>query len=79
MDKKSSQRLRKLQGVGDVVLEKLRLRVDSLEPMEMNPQMLKHMTGVMKDLKDILTASVEDTANTGITVVFTGELEEYSG
>ncbi len=79
MDKKSSQRLRKLQGVGDVVLEKLRLRVDSLEPMEMNPQMLKHMTGVMKDLKDILTASVEDTENTGITVVFTGELEEYSG
>ncbi len=77
MDKKKTQRLRKLQGVGDVVLEKLRLRVDSLEPMEMNPQMLKHMTGVMKDLKDILTASGEETAGS-ITVVFAGELEEYS-
>ena len=77
MDKKNSQRLRKLQGVGDVVLEKLRLRVDSLEPMEMNPQMLKHMTGVMKDLKDILTASGEE-ASGGITVVFAGELEDYS-
>ena len=29
MDKKNSLRLRKLQGVGDVVLEKLRQRVDS--------------------------------------------------
>ena len=79
MDKKSNLRLKKLQGVGDVVLEKLRLRVDSLDPMEMNPQMLKHMTGVMKDLKDILTASGEDAGSGGITAVFTGELEEYSG
>ena len=78
MDKKNSLRLRKLQGVGDVVLEKLRQRVDSLEPLEMNPQMLKHMTGVMKDLKDILTATGEEQAS-GITVVFTGELEDYSG
>jgi NAD-dependent DNA ligase len=78
MDKKNSLRLRKLQGVGDVVLEKLRQRVDSLEPLEMNPQMLKHMTGVMKDLKDILTATGEEQAG-GITVVFTGELEDYSG
>ena len=78
MDKKNSLRLKKLQGVGDVVLEKLRLRVDSLDPMEMNPQMLKHMTGVMKDLKDILTVSGEETGG-GITVVFTGELEDYSG
>jgi hypothetical protein len=36
------------------------------------------MTGVMKDLKDILTATGEEQAG-GITVVFTGELEDYSG
>lgn len=78
MEKKDKQRLQKLQAVGDVILNKLKLRVESLDPMEMNPQMLKHFTGVMKDLKDIHAAAGPDSGSGQITVVFAGELEAYS-
>jgi len=77
--KKQEKRLKRLQAVADMVVEKLEVKVAALEPLEINPQALKHITGVMKDLKDIQSAGT-DTEDTGkITVVFTGELEEFSG
>ena len=42
-----------MQGVADEILEKIRLRVGLEEPETMNPQSLRHLTGVLKDLKDI--------------------------
>ena len=76
--KKKEKRLHRLQSVADTIIEKLEVRVSALDPLEMNPQALKHITGVMKDLKDIQSADGgEETGK--ITVVFTGELEEYSG
>lgn len=71
--------MRKMLKVADMVLDKLKIRVESLDPMEMNPQALKHITGVMKDLKDIQSEKDAQADAGHITVIFTGELEDYSG
>lgn len=53
MEEKASDRLEKMQSLADMILEKIRIRIEQTEPGEINPQTLKHLTGVMKDLKDI--------------------------
>lgn len=68
----------KLLCLADKILEKLSARVDASDPMELNPQAMKHITGVMKDLKDIQSGAQESDAGV-IQVVFQGELEVYSG
>ena len=73
-----SKRLEKMQQVADLILDKLKLRVEQEDAARMNPQALKHITGVMKDLRDIQRMD-EDTAGNRITVVLEGELEDYSG
>lgn len=72
-----SQRLLKMQTVADLILDKLKVRVEQEDPLKMNPQSLKHITGVMKDLRDIQRMD-EDIGNR-ITVVLEGDLEGYSG
>lgn len=72
-----SQRLMKMQTVADMILDKLKERVEQEDPIKMNPQALKHITGVMKDLRDIQRMD-EDIGNR-ITVVLEGDLEGYSG
>ncbi len=51
--RKNEKRLRAMQAVADALLEKIRQRVEAADPMEMNIQTLKHLSGVLKDLKDI--------------------------
>lgn len=94
MDSFSTARMEKMQALADTILEKLRIRVEQTQPEEINPQTFKHMTGVMKDLKDIqllpldveeqrakirnLQRQQEQEGSASIAVVFAPELEEYS-
>lgn len=79
MEEKTTARLEKMQALADTILEKIRIRVEQTEAAELNPQSLKHLTGVMKDLKDIqLCRSPEDAqAHAAITVRLARELEDY--
>lgn len=76
---KMQQRLEKLQALADELLEKLRERISAEDPQTMNPQAIKHITGVMKDIRDIqLTKPEEDRQTMQFTVCWEGELEKYS-
>ena len=68
--------LGRLLQLAELVLEKLYARVEAADPTELNPQAMKHITGVMKDLKDIHAGTRDDPGH--ITVVFLGEGEQYS-
>ena len=66
----------KLLALADEILEKLTRRVAAEEGETLNPQALKHITGVMKDLRDLQ----QDARDNGtITVTFAGEWEPYNG
>ena len=67
-----------LLAVAQLLLEKLTQRVRDAGPQELNPQAMKHITGVLKDLKDIRSGAADD-ARGQLTVVFTGDWEEYCG
>ena len=76
---KMQQRLEKLQQLADILLEKLRSRIDAEDPQTMNPQSIKHLTGVMKDIRDIqLARPIEEGQSMQLTVCWEGELEKYS-
>lgn len=76
---KMQQRLEKLQELADELLEKLRERISAEDPQTMNPQAIKHITGVMKDIRDIQLAKPEEDRQTmQFTVCWEGELEKYS-
>ena len=66
----------KLLQLADTILEKLTRRLDSEEGNTLNPQALKHITGVMKDIRD-LQRDAKDTGE--ITVTFAGQWEPYNG
>ena len=79
MEKNEKGRLEKLQALADVILEKLRLRMEGETPEQLNPQALKHITGVMKDIRDIqLTRTESDNGGVLVQVLWEGELEQYS-
>lgn len=79
MDRTDTARLERLQLLADTILEKLQHKVALEDPAQMNPQSLKHITGVMKDLRDIqLTRTDTDRDGLQITVLWEGELERYS-
>jgi len=79
MDKTDTARLEKLQRLADTILDKLKHKVELEDPEQMNPQSLKHITGVMKDLRDIqLTRTDTDRDSMQVTVLWEGELERYS-
>ncbi len=66
----------KLLRLADTILEKLTRRLQSEEGDTLNPQALKHITGVMKDIRDLQ----QDAKDTGeILVTFSGEWEPYNG
>lgn len=70
------QREEKLLALADQILEKLTRRVAAEDADTLNPQALKHITGVMKDLRDLQ----QDAKDTGaITVTFAGQWEPYNG
>lgn len=50
METEEQKRLEKLFCLGDLVADKVK---DLLENTEATPQGLKHLTGVLKDIKDI--------------------------
>lgn len=71
-----NEREEKLLRLADMILEKLTLRVESAEGESLNPQTLKHITGVMKDIRDLQ----QDAREAGeILVTFAGEWESYNG
>lgn len=66
----------KLLQLADTILDKLTQRMHSEEGNTLNPQALKHITGVMKDIRDLQ----QDAADTReILVTFAGEWEPYNG
>ena len=78
MEQSDNDRLERLQQLADTVLEKLCSRVEEEMPMKLEVQTLKHITGLIKDLKDI-HMSGRQTDNAGqITVVFEGDMEALS-
>lgn len=73
------QRLETLQALADELLEKLQQRITAEDPRTMNLQSVKHMTGVMKDLRDIQLAKPEaEQQAVALTVCWEGEMEKYS-
>lgn len=66
----------KLLELADMLLEKLRLCVEGWEPGQLNPQTMKHATGVLKDLKDLRAGAAGGLEQ--LTVVFEGEWEACS-
>lgn len=76
---KMQRRLKKLQTLADLLLDKLKDRIEAEDPQTMNPQAIKHITGVMKDIRDIqLTRPEEDLKSAQLTVCWEGEWEKYS-
>lgn len=76
---KISKRIRTLQAIADTVAEKLRQRVEAEDPHTMNLQAAKHITGMLKDLRDIqLTRPEAATEGTLLTVCWEGVPESYS-
>ena len=72
-------RLEQLQQLADLLLEKLRQRIEGEDPETMNPQALKHMTGMMKDIRDIqLTRVGAGQEGETLQVCLEGELVNYS-
>ena len=69
--------MEKMQSVADEILEKIRLRVTLEEPETMNPQSMRHLTGVLKDLKDIQMPKQEQRPGNTVTVKVAAELEEF--
>ena len=65
-----------LLAVAQLLLDKLTERVRDATAAELNPQAMKHITGVMKDLKDIRSGAADNTPGQ-LTVVFSGPWEEY--
>lgn len=65
---------KKLLELADMLLDKLRICVERWQPEQLNPQMMKHATGVLKDLKDIRTGADPEAAQ--VTVVFEGKWED---
>ena len=75
-----AQRLERLQKIADMLTEKLQQRVALEDPATMNPQAIKHITGVLKDLRDIqLTRPEQERDVSAITVLWEGEVAQYSG
>ena len=75
-----AQRLERLQKIADMLTEKLQQRVAQEDPATMNPQAIKHITGVLKDLRDIqLTRPEQERDVSAITVLWEGEVAQYSG
>jgi hypothetical protein len=75
-----NRRLERLQSIADMLTEKLQQRVAQEDPATMNPQAIKHITGVLKDLRDIqLTSPEQDRDASVITVLWEGEVAQYSG
>ena len=62
--------------MADEILEKVRLRVNLEEPETMSPQSIRHLTGVLKDLRDLQTPSQQQEKQT-VTVRLAAELEEF--
>lgn len=70
------KREEKLLRLADTILDKLTQRMEKADSDSLNPQALKHITGVMKDIRDLQ----QDARDTGqITVTFSGEWEPYNG
>ena len=65
-----------MQAVADEILEKVHQRVILEEPETMSPQSIRHLTGVLKDLRDLQTPSQQQEKQT-VTVRLAAELEEF--
>ena len=51
--KQKVSRAEKLQSVADKLLSKVEALVEASDPMEMDTQAMKHISGVLKDIKEI--------------------------
>ena len=73
------KRLSALQEIADTLTEKLRKRVDMEDAQNMNPQTVKHITGILKDLRDLqLTTADTQREGTTVTLLWEEELKKYS-
>jgi hypothetical protein len=46
-------RATKLLGVADLLMEKVRQRIEAVDPMDMGSQEFRHLSATIKDLKEI--------------------------
>lgn len=53
VERKKVERAERLLDVSDLLLEKVRKRIDSDDKIAMDTQGMKHLSGVLKDLKEI--------------------------
>ena len=75
----TAKRIEMLQSLADTIAQKLRLRLEAEDPQTMNPQAIKHITGMLKDLRDIQLTRPDSTADSlQLTVCWEGVPESYS-
>ena len=75
----TAKRIEMLQSLADTIAQKLRLRLEAEDPQTMNPQAIKHITGMLKDLRDIQLTRPDTTADSlQLTVCWEGVPESYS-
>lgn len=75
----TAKRIEMLQSLADTIAQKLRLRLEAEDPQTMNPQAIKHITGMLKDLRDIQLTRPDATADSlQLTVCWEGVPESYS-
>lgn len=78
MEDTKENRSQRLLQLADQILDKLTAQVEQATPGTLNPQAMKHVTAVLKDLRDI-QGGVSDGPSGQIRVVFEGQWEEFSG
>ena len=93
VDRQTRAGVEKMQALADIILDKIRICVEQTKPENVSPQSFKHITGIMKDLKDILRTQadideqaaklknlrrqLEQEGAMSVTVTLAPELEDY--
>ena len=76
---KEAERATRIKNVADKLLDKVEELIENGSPLMLNSQSLKHLSGVLKDIKDIhVEKAAETPCKDPIRVVIEGGAEEYS-
>lgn len=70
-------RATKLLGVADLLLDKVKQRIEALDPMDMGSQEFRHLSATIKDLKEIQIIQPDSSKN--VVVEMGEEVDALSG
>lgn len=70
-------RATKLLSVADLLLDKVRQRIEAVDPMDMGSQEFRHLSATIKDLKEIQIIQPDSSKN--VVVEMSEEVDALSG